>query len=90
MMKHEGVLDRIVDGKFATILIEEIGEEFTLDVSELPDGSKEGMWFFITLSGDKIVSLEMNNKKTTDVENRVEEQLNRMRAKSKGSRFKRK
>ncbi len=86
-MKTEGVLDRIVDGKYGTILAEEIGKEFVLNIEELPAHAKEGDWFDLVIENDQIQNLSIN-KKLTDERRRSIEGKMKMLQKRSGSKFK--
>ena len=88
-MKVKGVLDRIVDGKHATILVEDLQKEFVIDVSRLPAGSNEGSHFQLTLIGEEISILTLDTESEQESLDKVSSQINRLKAKSKGSRFKR-
>ena len=88
MEKHEGVLDRIEDGK-AVILVESIGKEFLIDESRLPEGSVEGMWFNLTIVADDIKEISIDHQITESREQQVNEKLNRLRKKKTGSKFRR-
>ena len=90
MGKYQAVLDRIVDGEKATILVESIGKEYVLNVSELPKGAKEGSLLDIELTNNTITTIAINHERTEEVSKKVTDQLNAIRAKSKGSKFKRK
>ncbi|WP_188208143.1 DUF3006 family protein [Alkalibacillus aidingensis] len=90
MKTYQGVLDRIVDGQKATILIESLKKEVTLNLDELPKGSQEGTWFDIALEGDQVRELVINQIKTDEQKQSTTNRLNRLRSKSKGSKFKKK
>ncbi|MDX5475285.1 MAG: DUF3006 domain-containing protein [Bacillaceae bacterium] len=88
-MKVKGILDRIVDGKHATILVEDFQIEFVIDASRLPAGSKEGSHFQLILNGKEITELTLDVQSEQESLDKVSSQINRLKAKSKGSRFKR-
>ncbi|WP_306052539.1 DUF3006 domain-containing protein [Natronococcus wangiae] len=56
------VLDRIVDGTTAVLLLEEGGavvDEYTLEVDRLPaDGRHEGAVFAVTVEGDALLEVD--------------------------------
>lgn len=87
-MKHEGVVDRIEEGK-ATILVETIGKEFTIDNSSLPGDVEEGTWLLVEIDGGKLTVLEVNKEKTEARRSQITEQLSRIRKRSQGSKFQR-
>src|SRR5690625_3680789 len=61
----KGVLDRIEDNQ-AVILIEEIGEQFTLPQEELPSNSEEGTWFSIKQEHGKFTIIEIDEPLTKE------------------------
>ncbi len=89
MEQYEAVLDRIEDGKFAVILAESLNKEFVIDVSLLPEGSKEGTWFKITIQDDQIEQITIDEAKTKEKLKTINEKLNLLRQKKSSSKFKR-
>lgn len=89
-MNVKGNLDRIVDGKHAVIIVEELGKEFVVDVERLPTGSKEGAWFNLTINDDTIESIVLDEQYTAKKEKDIENKVNKLRKRSSGSRFQRK
>ncbi len=87
-MEAKGVLDRITDNKLATILVEEIGKEFVLDVNELPEGSEEGIWFQLDIENNIIVDIKIDQELTEQREKSIKAKKERLKKKS-GSKFKR-
>lgn len=85
----KGVLDRIVDDEHAVILVEQLGKEFVISSSLLPEGSKEGTWFTLVLNEDTIVKMDIDQVQTDFIKGVIDDKLNKLRSKSKGSRFKR-
>lgn len=87
MMK--GVLDRFEDNDLAVILIEEMNKELNIPVNNLPPNSKEGTWFQIEERQGEFhivsIDMEMTNKQAE----RSADLLEKLRAKSSGSKFKR-
>lgn len=86
-MKTKGVLDRIVDGKYGTILAEEIGKEFVLNIEELPADAKEGDWFDLVIENDQIQNLSINKKLTDERQRSIESKMQKLKKRS-GSKFK--
>lgn len=85
-MKTYGVLDRITDGKYGTILAEEIGKEFIVKKDELPKGSLEGTWFNLIIEHGELKSITINQTLTKKRKVRIESTLDRLRKKS-GSKY---
>lgn len=86
-METNGVLDRITDNKYGTIIAEDIGKEFILNKEELPAGSKEGTWFNLIIENDELKSLTINQELTEERKVTIEEKMARLRKRS-GSKFK--
>ena len=83
----EAVLDRIVDGRFAVLLVGEEEEEHMIPMFEMPQGSKEGMKFNLSFIGKDIISIEIMNEEVGKSQE-LNEKLALLR-KRKQSRFKR-
>jgi len=73
------VVDRIVDGRHAVLLIGPQEVEVVIDASLLPVGTHEGDWFRLSFTPDPAVTAA----RRTDVEQR----LARLRAERRGGRF---
>lgn len=84
----KGYLDRIVDGNHAVILIEETKQEIILPVSQLPEGCKEKMWLNLKEENGMYTVTAVDEEKTTFESKRSEDLLAQLRARSKGSKFK--
>lgn len=85
----KGILDRIEDGRYAVILIEEEKREVVLPADCLPEGSEIHSWFDIELDGEEIKSISRNVEAEAAKEQRVDALMEKLRAKKRGSRFKR-
>ncbi|GAE36662.1 DUF3006 domain-containing protein [Halalkalibacter akibai] len=88
-MKVQGVLDRIVDGEIGVILVDDLKKEFTVKKDLLPERTIEGSWLTLIIENDVIQSIEVDDEKTEEVQQKVNSQLDRIRKKSGGSKFKR-
>jgi hypothetical protein len=77
--RHAAVLDRIVDGRLAVLLVGPDEVELVLELSSLPVGAAEGDWFRLGLRADPDLTAE----RRTDVEGR----LARLRDQRSGGRF---
>nr|WP_240795393.1 DUF3006 family protein [Aquibacillus halophilus] len=83
-------MDRIEEGKFAVILVDEINKEFILPKAELPVGSSEQSYFDLTIENDKITSLKLNEQTTSTEQEKVDNLISKIRSKNKDSKFKKK
>ncbi len=86
-METNGVLDRITDNKYGTILAEEIGKEFVLNKEDLPAGSKEGTWFNLVIENSELKSLTINQELTAARKVSIEEKMAQLKKRS-GSKYK--
>ncbi|WP_100398777.1 DUF3006 domain-containing protein [Bacillus sp. FJAT-44742] len=89
-METKGVLDRIVDDKYAVILAEDIGKEYVINKEELPQGSSTGDWFVLTIEKEKVTKLSLDREHAQQMSERIRNKMEKVRAKGKGSKFKRK
>ncbi|MEZ0480851.1 DUF3006 domain-containing protein [Planococcus sp. SSTMD024] len=85
-----GVLDRFEDGGVAVIIAEQAGREFHVPLRYLPEGSRQGMWFKLSIESGLVVDVEADLAQTNERTEKAEELMARLRSKSAGSRFKRK
>ncbi|WP_019414768.1 DUF3006 domain-containing protein [Paenisporosarcina sp. TG20] len=88
-MTNKGVLDRIEEGKHAVILVDEVGKEFIIQVNDLPEGSKVGMWFDVEIINNDLSKISINMKETTNLNEEITNKVNKLKEKGRGSRFKR-
>jgi hypothetical protein len=84
-----GTLDRIEDGYFAVILLEEEQREIVLPVHHLPDGSRVNSWFEIVMDGEDIVSVALDEETADAKENEADALMQKLRSRRRSSRFKR-
>ena len=81
---HTGtaVLDRIVDGQTAVLLLEEDGqvvEEYTVDVETLPaEGRHEGAVFEMRVVDDSVDDLTYRSEETTERREAAQERFDRL------------
>jgi hypothetical protein len=73
------VVDRIVDGRHAVLLVGPDEIELVIDVARLPAGTKEGDWFRLALTADP----ELTAARRHDLEQR----LAQLRLDRRGGRF---
>jgi hypothetical protein len=75
-MAEKAVIDRF-EGSFAVVFI---GEK-RLDVprGNLPKGVKEGTWLMVEISGDTLVSAQIDAEETARAKKRILEKLERLR-----------
>lgn len=86
----KGILDRFEDNNKAVILIEEIKEELVVSINDLPKGSKENTYFHIEKRDGGFQIISIDNTKTSQEAQESSDLMKKLRAKSAGSKFKRK
>lgn len=86
----KGYLDRIEDNNLAVILIEEINEEIIIPLDELPEGSTENTWLQLEKTDDSFQVIAIDDEKTEQETETSQDLMAKLRAKSKGSKFKKK
>ncbi|WP_026571952.1 MULTISPECIES: DUF3006 domain-containing protein [Sediminibacillus] len=85
----KGMLDRIEEGKYAVILAEEAGKEFVINKGRLPDGVQVNDWLEFNVHGEDIFNIQIDKQKSSNRQEKSEMLRNRVRSRSKGSKFKR-
>lgn len=85
----KGVLDRFEDYDQAVILIEEVQKALVIPRSELPKGSKQGTWFLIEEKNNNYRIISIDHETTKRQQEKSERLMEKLRAKSSGSKFKR-
>jgi len=73
------VVDRIVDGRHAVLLIGPDEVELVIDLALLPAGTSEGDWFRLGLTADPALTAARRND--------AEQRLARLRRDRRGDRF---
>lgn len=84
----KGYLDRIEDNEFAVILVEELKKEFILRKEELPEGSTIQSYYDLVIENDEITSIKLDLEMSLAKQQNVNDLMQKLRAKSKGSKFK--
>lgn len=86
----QGFLDRVEDGEQAVILIDDIQKALVIPMAELPKGSKEGTYFNIKEKSGQYRVLSIDKRATEREEKKSTIMMEKLRAKQKESKFKRK
>lgn len=87
--KVNGVLDRVEEG-YGVILVEDFKKEYLIPIERLPNDVKVGTWFLVELEDDQVSHLVVDEGKTIEQKQIVNAQLERIKKRSTGSKFKRK
>lgn len=77
----KGVIDRVQKG-IATILVEEEGLEFNVDVGELPEEAEQGSWLRLETDNGQLISAEIDTEKTEEKTKQAGEKLGELREES--------
>lgn len=86
----KGFLDRFEDHQLAVVLIEEMNEELIIPIHQLPKGSKENTWFHMKEVNGSFEIIGIDYKKTKEEAKTSKDLIAQLRAKSRGSKFKKK
>jgi len=82
-VQEQAVIDRIVDGKHAVLLVGEQEVERIVPVEMLPNGAREGTWLTVSFRDDQLVHAEIDVGRTEAVRERIADKLNRLRARGR-------
>ncbi|MFB4168472.1 DUF3006 family protein [Virgibacillus sp. JSM 102003] len=86
----KGILDRFEDSNKAVILMEETKEEVVIPVEQLPEGSSKNTYFNMKKVDDKYQIVSIDEATTQKEAETSSDLMAKLRAKSKGSKFKKK
>ena len=77
---YEAVIDRVVDGDTAVLLVEHDGErnQIELDVEELPAGVDEGAMVEVTISDGDVSSITYLEEKTEARRQRAQDRFDQL------------
>ncbi len=89
-LRMRGFLDRVEDGEQAVILIDDIQKALVIPMAELPKGSKEGTYFNIEEKSGQFRVLSIDKRATEREAKKSTIMMEKLRAKQKESKFKRK
>lgn len=85
VQEEQAVIDRIVDGAHAVLLIGPEQTERVVPVASLPVGAAEGCWLRVRLRGDTFVSATWDEAATKAARQRIETKLDRLRRRGRPS-----
>src|SRR5699024_4857217 len=87
-MKVYGILDRFTDREQAVILIEEMNEELIVSKHDLPEGSRVNTYCLLEKSGETYEMITIDEEKARQKAQSSADLMKKLRAKSRGSKFK--
>lgn len=77
-MRKRAVIDRIVDGEHAVILVGNEEQEIVYPASELPPAAKEGSVLEVIFKNGVIEQIDVNELDTVQTRKSAVEQMNRL------------
>ena len=80
---EKAVIDRIVDGRTAVILVGEDERQFRYPADRLPGGAKEGTWLRVQVESGSVVAMEVDQEETDAVCRRIQEKMDKLRARGR-------
>ncbi|MGP4105809.1 DUF3006 domain-containing protein [Virgibacillus sp. L01] len=86
----KGILDRFEDTNKAVILMEETKEEVVIPAELLPEGSSENTYFNMEKINDEYQIVSIDEATTQKEAEKSSDLMAKLRAKNKGSKFKKK
>ncbi len=86
----KGILDRFEDTNKAVILMEETKEEVVIPAEQLPEGSSQNTYFNMEKVDDEYQVVSIDEATTQKEAEKSSDLMAKLRAKSKGSKFKKK
>lgn len=77
---ERAVIDRIVDGTHAVLLIGDDETEQVIPAEQLPDNAIEGTWLLIARDDTgRVVEVSVDEEETREVQKRLESKLDQLR-----------
>ncbi|MFA9479365.1 DUF3006 domain-containing protein [Phycisphaerales bacterium AB-hyl4] len=79
-MREVAVLDRIVDGKHAVLIVGDPPDrEVAVPIETLPEGVQEGHWLRVILEGEHLVDAQIDQVATDAAKQRIHSKLEQLR-----------
>jgi predicted O-methyltransferase YrrM len=82
-MKEKAVIDRIVDGQHAVLLVGEDEIERVIPVEQLPEQAAEGVWLQVRFEGNRLVEATVDMEETGRTQQRIDEKMSQLRGRSR-------
>jgi predicted O-methyltransferase YrrM len=79
-MKEKAVIDRIVDGQHAVLLVGEDEIERVVPVDQLPPGAVEGAWLQLLIEDGRLVEATLDAEETEGTKQRIDDKMAQLRA----------
>jgi predicted O-methyltransferase YrrM len=78
-MREKAVVDRIVDGQHAVLLVGEDEIEHVVPVEQLPEEAAEGAWLQVAFEGDRLVEVTLDVEETERTRQRIDDKMAQLR-----------
>ena len=78
-MIEKAVIDRIVDGKTAVILVGENELQYEYPADKLPQGAKEGSWLKVEIEDKEIIHISLDQQETDLNRKRIKSKMDKLR-----------
>lgn len=78
-MWEKAVLDRVVDGAHAVLLVGEEEREHVVPLTLFPSGATPGTWLKVRIIDGNVVEAHIDEEETARARKRIAEKLNRLR-----------
>lgn len=79
----KAVIDRIVDGKIAVLLVGDDEMEIHVNYSELPNGAKEGSHLLVNVRDGQVTNIVLHEEEKNEAEERIAQKMVLLRKRMK-------
>ena len=82
---EKAVIDRIVDGATAVVLVGEDERQYHYPADQLPEGAREGTWLKVRVEDGQLVAMERDEEETAVSRRRIQGKMNELRERGRRS-----
>lgn len=82
---ERAVVDRVVDGIHAVLLVGDAETEVVVPLARLPDGAREGTWLRVRFDGPALAEARLDPDETERARARIAAKLERLRRRGRRS-----
>lgn len=82
-MQQKAVVDRIVDGTHAVLLVGDREVELVVPLAQLPPGTKEGHWLRVQFEGPTLVAAALDAEETERARQRIARKIGQLRTRGR-------
>jgi prophage tail gpP-like protein len=83
---EKAVIDRIVDGRHAVLIVGEDERQVVVPATSLPAAAGEGTWLRVRFDGDTLLDARIDREETERVRQRVSAKMEQLRQRGRGPR----